>query len=107
MLTFMSSKKWGFFFGIGDWASFDARNPHARQTSDGFTCIYYVLYILPLTPTHIPCIIFLHAVKFSIKSFKIPKLVIDVPEIATVGSLKVYVIVVNTGTTSFLFITLK
>jgi len=32
---------------------------------------------------------FLFAVKFSIKSFKVPELFIEIPENATVGSLKV------------------
>lgn len=44
-----------------------------------------------------PCIIFLCPVKFSIKSFKIPELLIDVPETATVGSLKVYATAYSTS----------
>jgi len=36
------------------------------------------------------CIFISGAVKLSIKSFRIPELFIEVPETATVGSLKVY-----------------
>jgi hypothetical protein len=35
------------------------------------------------------CCMFFCTVKFSIKSFRVPELYIDVPETATVGSLKV------------------
>lgn len=35
------------------------------------------------------CILFIHSVKFSIKSFRVPELFIDVPETATIGALKV------------------
>lgn len=35
-------------------------------------------------------IFFFFSVKFSIKSFKVPELYIEIPETATVGSLKVY-----------------
>lgn len=43
------------------------------------------LYVLNVSA----CYLSDYTVKFSIKSFKIPELFIDVPETATVGSLKV------------------
>lgn len=55
-------------------------------------CLTNVLLIDPLHLAIYEALIYLMCfltVKFSIKSFRIPELLIDVPETATVGSLKV------------------
>lgn len=55
--------------------------------------------VLLYVHTYVHC--FTISVKFSIKSFKVPELYIEVPETATVGSLKVGLIVFSSGVLLF------
>lgn len=55
--------------------------------------LYVYVYIFIWQVSHIHDI-FLHSVKFSIKSFKVPELYVEMPETSTVGSLKVYILII-------------
>lgn len=51
--------------------------------------ICHVYTFIFLFDESLTCILFLNSVKFSIKSFTVPELYIEMPETSTVGSLKV------------------
>ncbi|XP_024991492.1 telomere repeat-binding protein 4-like isoform X3 [Cynara cardunculus var. scolymus] len=62
------------------------KGPFSSKDSHGILPLSHVM--LSSCLTNLSCMFFLHSVKFSIKSFKVPELYVEVPETATVGSLK-------------------
>lgn len=74
---------------MGHQAPFHSKDSLGTRT---FGCLMYIhssFYFVLVSQRFLCVVCFFCTVKFSIKSFRVPELYIDVPETATVGSLKV------------------
>lgn len=70
------------------------RHKCSFQSKGGYGTLFHshVYMVLFLSEIILTCMMFLHSVQFSIKSFSVPELCIEMPETSTIGSLKVYYI---------------
>ncbi|KAJ0657807.1 putative transcription factor MYB-HB-like family [Helianthus annuus] len=64
------------------------KSPFQSKDGHGTPLTSHVYMIIFSFDKFLICMMLLHAVKFSIKSFKVPELYIEIPETSTIGSLK-------------------